>query len=77
MVSIPNDKVKDLLSGKKSTEFNFLAFKILLSRLRLNAANDPGLLNLMAYKAEIVNLFEKNMNIPNAQKDLNIILGKE
>ena len=58
----------DIISGKKAFAFEFLVVKIFLGyaqfKLKSNPANLPQLAN------ELYNIFEKNQDLPSAQKDL-------
>ncbi|MCK6599765.1 MAG: hypothetical protein L6Q37_15470 [Bdellovibrionaceae bacterium] len=58
----------DIINGSKNIEFEFLAIKIFLGTAQRNFKNDPGSLQKSAL--ELYQLFEKNQNLPTAQKDI-------
>lgn len=67
---IPESVWMDLLIGQYNKEFEFLAFKILLARLRLAISRDSNPLVLQKSKEELKTLFLKFGHLPVAQKDL-------
>ncbi|MCB0370858.1 MAG: hypothetical protein KDD45_15905 [Bdellovibrionales bacterium] len=70
-MSLPaaNNKVwTDIISGVKVVEFEFLAIKIFLGTAQRNFKSNPDSLQKSAQ--ELHQLFEKNQNLPSAQKDL-------
>ncbi|MFX1274566.1 MAG: hypothetical protein ACFFBP_10600 [Promethearchaeota archaeon] len=66
---------KELVVGNIDFEFEFLAIKILMFRIRLNIKKDnsPEIINKSA--EEIRNLFLKTIKLPIAQSDLKKIFG--
>jgi hypothetical protein len=60
---------KQLINGqKRGVEFECLAVKITLGRLRIDATRDPTSLPKLA--AELHELFVKNEMLPSLQRDL-------
>ncbi len=74
-MTIPDQALKSILTGKANPQFNFLALKILLTRLKMSIKKDPQLSGYYTYKREIVDLLAKNQNLPSVQKDVQIIKG--
>ncbi len=62
----------DIITGKVKFDFECLALQILLGRLQVQVSNE----RLSTYAGAIMlrNFFEKNWNLPSAQKDLLKIL---
>lgn len=67
----------DLISADINLDFEFLALKILLSRLRLKIKLDSSPENLRDSVEELKNLFIRFQNLPVAQRDLQKILEKQ
>ncbi len=65
---------RDLILAHINLDFQFLALKILLSRLRLKVKLDPSPESLGDSIAELKNLFLRFQNLPAAQRDLQKIL---
>jgi hypothetical protein len=63
----------DIVTGKANFEFECLAVKILLGRLRAQVTNDP--MSVQSSATELYNFFEKNQKLPSAQRDLEKIGG--
>lgn len=61
---------QDLLLGRLDCNFEFLALKILLTRLRFKLQQDNSPASLRQCVAEVKGLFEKMGNLPKAQEDL-------
>ena len=76
-MEISNVPVKvwtDLLTGKINGEFEFLAFKILLARLRLTVSRESDSIVTQKGVKELKELFIKFGHLPAAQRDLAKIL---
>lgn len=75
--NISDQTLKDLICKDLDVEFEFLALKILLSRLRLKAKSDstPNAINNSI--AELRKLFDRFANLPALQKDLQKIMESE
>jgi hypothetical protein len=71
---IPNAVWSDLLSEKGNPDYEFLAFKILLARLRLVISHDPSPAAVQKCIQELKALFNKFGHLPAAKNDLNKIL---
>jgi len=63
----------DIVTGKNEFEFECLAVKILLGRLRAQVTNDP--MSVQSSATELYSFFEKNQKLPSAQRDLAKISG--
>lgn len=75
-MTIPNSSDiawSDIITGKTRHEFECLALKILLGRLRLNSEGDPSKVQTCAN--ELREFFIKNPQLPSAQRDLKKIFG--
>jgi len=70
IAKVPESVWKDLLIGQNKYEFEFLAFKILLARLRLAVSRDSNPLVMQKSMEELKTLFTKFGHLPAAQKDL-------
>lgn len=68
--NISNDVLAAVVQGKINCEFDFLALKILLLRLRLKVSQDPSPTTLQACIAELKALFVKFAKIPVLHNDL-------
>ena len=69
--SIPDDVLVHVIRNSNSFTWNFLAVKIILTRLNLKLAmyqNNDGILGQCC--EELRDLLRKSVNIPNAQKDM-------
>lgn len=73
--NISNQTWQDLLLRKFDCNFDFLALKILLTRLRFKLQQDNSSASLAQCVEEIKSLFEKMGNLPKAQDDLIKISG--
>jgi hypothetical protein len=71
---IPNAVWNDLLSEKVNRDYEFLAFKILLARLRLVISRDPSPAAILKCVEELKSLFTKFGHLPAARNDLEKIL---
>ncbi len=74
-MQINDHALKSILTGKSNPQFNFLALKILITRLKISASQDPQLANFINYKKEVVQLLQSNANLPSVQKDVKIMMG--
>ncbi len=63
-----------VVSGNTNYSFEFLALKILLSRLRLEVKANPLPSTVWRSAAELKEFFIKQHNLPVAQRDLQKIL---
>ncbi|NLY88465.1 MAG: hypothetical protein GX085_02440 [Firmicutes bacterium] len=68
---------EDLILKDLDLEFEFLALKILLSRLRLKVKTDSTPDAIKNSVEEIKKLFARFENLPSAQKDLQRIIKSE
>ena len=67
---------KDILTGKKQFNFEFLAARMTIGRLQLTLKNDSSLSNLQQCATELHEVFVKNINLPKVQRDLTQIFGE-
>jgi len=73
---IPKQVWIDTITGKIDCEFEFLALKIVLSRLRLNLKHDSSTEAYRKYIDDLKSLFIRSQKIPSAQNDLKKIIGR-
>jgi hypothetical protein len=77
-LSVPpaNDPVwRDIVSGKRTFQLDFVAAKILLGHLgvKVRHRGDPGVIREGA--RELHDIFARNVQMPSVQRDLAKILG--
>lgn len=72
---LTNKKWRDLVTGEIDCNFEFLAVKLLLFRLRLNVKNNPNEDVIKKSTEELHNFFVKKQRIPLTQRDLKKIFG--
>jgi len=65
----------DIVTGKKTFTFKFLATKILLGRLTRSVSENPSSENIKAGIDQLYDVFAKNAHIPSVQEDLKTIFG--
>ena len=73
--NIPNDVLIHVIRHSNDFSWNFLAMKIILTRLNLKVAmhnNDPSILPECCN--ELRNLLKKSANVPHSQTDMKQIL---
>lgn len=70
LLQISNNVWRDLLSGKVECNFDFLALKILLTRLRMKIAKDASQATLDECIKEFKDYLEKMNHMPVVQKDI-------
>jgi len=75
--NIPNDVLAHVIRNSNDFTWNFLAMKIILTRLNLKIIMND---NNSAYVLpeccdELRNLLKKSVNVPNSRTDLNQILS--
>jgi hypothetical protein len=64
---------KEIITGKETIGFEFLAANILTRRIRELYINEPSVENLQRYILQLRELFVRNSEIPSAQKDIDKI----
>ncbi len=74
-VQMQNPIWNDILLGKIQVDLKFLAGKILLSRWQLALRRDFSPINLERAKADVITLYENNIHLANAKKDVESILN--
>jgi len=67
---------RDLVLNKIQVNLNFLAAKILLSRWQLSLKNAASEDKVEKAKREIFDLYFKSKDLPNAKKDICLLLNK-
>lgn len=72
---ITDDRWKELVLGNIDFEFEFLAIKILIFRIRLNIKKNNSHETIIKSARELRNLFLKTIKLPIAQNDLKKIFG--
>ncbi len=72
---IKNPVWENLVLNKKQVNLNFLAGKILLSRCQLSVSRDPSPEVIGKAVKEIFDLYFQNKDLPNAKKDLELLLN--
>ena len=74
--AIPNDVLIHIIRHAKNFSWNFLAMKIILTRLgmKLIIHNDKKSIQSECCE-ELRNLLKKSVNVPNSRTDLNLILS--
>ena len=73
---IPKQIWIDTITGKINCEFEFLALKIVLARLRLDVMRNQSAEAYGKYADELKNLFIRSQKIPSAQNDLKKIISR-
>ena len=69
-----NDVVwRDLVTGKNQIEPFFLAAKFLLARARIDLGRNRDEATIARLAGELYHLYEKNQNLPNPRKDIEVI----
>jgi hypothetical protein len=64
---------KEIITGKETIGFEFLAANILTRRIRELYINEPSVENLQRYILQLRELFVRNSEMPSAQKDIDKI----
>ncbi len=73
--SLSDEIWKKVLIGETVVDFEFLAVKLLLSRLQLKLRRDPSQLEQL--KGEFRNIFVQKAHLPATQKDLSKLTGEK
>jgi len=69
-VGIPHAVLREVIKGVRNPQFESLALKMLLVRLRMVAQMDPSAATLEKSVAEMQELFQKNAALPSIQRDM-------
>ena len=73
---IPNEVLVHVIRNSKDFSWNFLAMKIILTRLNLQIIMHEGSKDILLQCCEeLRNLLKKSINIPNSRDDLKQILS--
>jgi hypothetical protein len=73
---VNNPVWKRLVLDKIQVNLNFLAAKIMLSRLQILVKRNDSLDILEGAKKEIFELYFKNKDLPSVKKDISLLLNK-
>lgn len=73
---LKNPVWQNLVLKKVKVDLNFLAAKVLLSRLQMTLYNNSSIEEVEKAKKEIFHLYFKNKDLPNAKKDIGLLLNK-
>ncbi|HBE78572.1 MAG TPA: hypothetical protein DDW65_12475 [Firmicutes bacterium] len=74
MESIPEEVLRELVMGKVKVDLDFIALKIMLSRLQQRVKMTPDSNNLQPSVKELQIFLAKFGYLPNVQKDVEKIL---
>ncbi len=70
-----SDKIwENIIMGKVTIDFEFLAINILLTRMKSAIKLDPSPVMIKNSSNELHDMFEKNVNLPKVQNDLKKII---
>lgn len=72
---IPNQVWIDTINGKIKLDYECLALKILLGRLRIDVKNNSSVEVIQKYTEELKNFFIRTQKLPSSQKDLQKIIN--
>ena len=73
--NVPKQVWIDAITGKINCEYESLAVKILLGRIKIDVKYNPSKEAYEKYAEELKNLFIKSQKLPSSQKDLKKILS--
>ena len=74
--AIPNDVLIYIIHHSNDFSWNFLAMKIILTRLSMKLVIHNNNKSVLAECCdELRNLLKKSVNVPNSRTDLNLILS--
>jgi hypothetical protein len=73
---LKNPVWRNLVLKKKQVDLNFLPVKILLSRWQMSIKNESSQESIEQAVKEIFQLYLKNEDLPNAKKDISLLLNK-
>jgi hypothetical protein len=73
---VKNPVWKSLVLKRKQVNLSFLPAKILLSRWQLSVKSDSSIEDIEMAAKEIHQLYLKNKDLPNAKKDILLLLNK-
>jgi hypothetical protein len=75
-IDLNNPVWKNLVLKKSQVNLNFLAGKILLSRLQLNLRPSSPEHEINKAINDLFDLYYKSKDLPNAKKDISLLLNK-
>ena len=75
-IDLKNPVWKSLVLKRKQVVLNFLPAKILLSRWQLSITNESKTEEVEQAAKEIFLLYFKSKDLPNAKKDISLLLNK-
>ncbi|MDR1866580.1 MAG: hypothetical protein LBR08_13555 [Bacteroidales bacterium] len=70
---IPDDTLLSIINKANELTWNFLALKVMLARLKLKLSMMDNDIARQQSCRDLRDLFRKSRNIPNAQKDMQLI----
>jgi hypothetical protein len=75
-LDLKNPVWKSLVLKKKQVNLNFFPAKILLSRWQLSITSESNIIEVEKAAKEIFQLYFKSKDMPNAKKDILLLLNK-
>lgn len=66
---------RQLVTGRKKFDFDFLAIKMAMGRVKLMVEQDPSEATIQKCINEVREIFEKNQNLSKVRNDLEKIFG--
>ncbi|MBN2069692.1 MAG: hypothetical protein JW739_08660 [Opitutales bacterium] len=66
---------KELITKRPEHQFDFFAFKLILSRLNMEYEKNPSPQAIETYARELKAFLEKNANLPKLQNDVRKLFG--
>jgi len=76
IVDIPDSTLISIIYDSDNVTFNFFALKVMISRLKLKLSIENDELTKQECVNDLRELFRKSKNIPNAIKDMKMIVEK-
>lgn len=68
---------KELITKRPEHQFEFFAFKLILSRMNMEYEKHPSPQAIETHARELKSFLEKNANLPKLQNDVRKLFGKE
>ena len=76
MENIPDNVLVRIIYESDNINFNFFALKVMISRLKLKLSLDHNENTKQECINDLRDLFHKSKNIPNAKKDIQLLIEK-
>ena len=67
---------KDIVTGKKQVQFDFLASKMMVGRISILLSTDDSEAVIQKSVQDLHDIFSKNINLPKVQNDLKKLFGE-